>query len=255
MKKIFKFLFVITLVCLTSCASRKDIVYFQKDQVDQSKTNTTYKTVFKADDLLQITISALDIEAVKPFNLPAVTYATTTDRAVGTPQQQAYLIDNDGYIDFPVLGKLKLAGLSRTEAIDLLKNKLSPDYVKNPTINMKIINFSVTVLGDVKRPGRFTIPNERISVLEAIGLAGDLNISGIRKIVVKREEDNQIKSYELDLRSNEVFNSPAYYLQQNDVVYVEPNKPSSQDAAYNKNTGLFISIGSLIITLVSILTR
>lgn len=255
MQRIKKIVLSIIILTITSCASRKDIVYFQKDQVDQSKTNTTYRTVFKADDLLQITISALDLEAVKPFNLPAVTFATTTDRAVGTPQQQTYLIDNEGFIDFPVLGRLKLAGLSRTEAIELLKNKLSPDYVKNPTINIKITNFSITVLGDVKMPGRFTIPNERISVLEAVGLAGDLNMSGIRTIEVKREENNQIKSYKLDLRSNEVFNSPAYYLQQNDVVYVEPNKSSSQDAAYNKNTGLFISLGSVIISLISILTR
>ena len=255
MQRIKKIVLAIIVLTITSCASRKEIVYFQKDQVDQSKTNTTYKTVFKADDLLQITISALDLEAVKPFNLPAVTFATTTDRAVGTPQQQTYLIDNEGFIDFPVLGRLKLAGLSRTEAIELLKNKLSPDYVKNPTINIKITNFSITVLGDVKMPGRFTIPNERISVLEAVGLAGDLNMSGIRTIEVKREENNEIKSYKLDLRSNEVFNSPAYYLQQNDVVYVEPNRSSSQDAAYNKNTGLFISLGSVVISLISILTR
>lgn len=255
MQRIKKIVLAFIVLTITSCASRKEIVYFQKDQVDQSKTNTTYKTVFKADDLLQITVSALDLEAVKPFNLPAVTFATTTDRAVGTPQQQTYLIDNEGFIDFPVLGRLKLAGLSRTEAIELLKNKLSPDYVKNPTINIKITNFSITVLGDVKMPGRFTIPNERISVLEAVGLAGDLNMSGIRTIEVKREENNEIKSYKLDLRSNEVFNSPAYYLQQNDVVYVEPNRSSSQDAAYNKNTGLFISLGSVVISLISILTR
>ncbi|RLJ97708.1 polysaccharide biosynthesis/export family protein [Tenacibaculum discolor] len=248
-------LILITIWCISSCASRKDIVYFQKDQVNQSLTNTTYKTIFKPDDLLQITISALDMNAVKPFNLPSVTFSTTTDRAVGSPQQLSYLIDNDGYIDFPVLGKIKLAGLSRSEAIGLLKSKLSPDYLKNPTINIKIINFSITVLGDVKMPGRFTIPNERISILEAVGLAGDLNMSGIRTVKVKREENNQIKSYTLDLRSNNLFNSPAYYLQQNDVVYVEPNKATSQDAAYNKNTGLFISLGSVIISLISILTR
>ncbi|MGG6231730.1 polysaccharide biosynthesis/export family protein [Tenacibaculum sp. SDUM215027] len=255
MQRISKIVLILITMCISSCASRKDIVYFQKDQVNQSLTNTAYKTIFKPDDLLQITISALDMDAVKPFNLPAVTFSTTTDRAVGSPQQQSYLIGNNGYIDFPVLGKIKIAGLSRTEVIELLKSKLSPDYVKNPTINIKITNFSITVLGDVKMPGRFTIPNERISVLEAVGLAGDLNMSGIRVIEVKREENNQIKSYKLDLRSNNLFNSPAYYLQQNDVVYVEPNKATSQDAAYNKNTGLFISLGSVIISLISILTR
>ncbi|WGH76941.1 polysaccharide biosynthesis/export family protein [Tenacibaculum tangerinum] len=255
MQRFSKIVLVLITLCITSCAARKDIVYFQKDEVNQSQANTTYKTIFKPDDLLLITISALDMEAVKPFNLPVVAFSTTTDRAVGTPQQQSYLIDNDGFIDFPILGKIKLGGLSRPEAIDLLKSKLSPDYIINPTINIRITNFSITVLGDVKMPGRFTIPNERISVLEAIGLAGDLNMSGIRNIEVKREENNQIKSYQLDLRSNKVFNSPAYYLQQNDVVYVEPNRSSSQDAAYNKNTGLFISLGSVIISLLTLLTR
>lgn len=255
MQKVKRIFFLLLVTLLVSCASRKDIVYFQKDAIEQAKVSNTYKTIFKADDLLQITISALDLEAVKPFNLPAVSYATTTDRVVGTPQQQTYLIDNEGFIDFPLIGKIKLAGLSRSEAIDLLKGKLDPDYVKNPTINIRISNFTITVLGDVKNPGTFNIPNERITVLEGIGLAGDLNISGIREIKVHREENGQKKMYTLDLRSNKIFTSPAYYLQQNDVIYVEPNKATSQDAAYNRNAGLFISVGSVIISLIAILTR
>lgn len=250
MQKVSKIVLAIIILSITSCASKKDIVYFQNDEVDQSKIN--YKTIFKPGDLVQITISALDTEAVKPFNLTSS--SATNTNVSGTPQH-SYLINNNGYIDYPILGELKLASLTRVEAIELFKNKLSPDYIKNPTVNIKITNFSITVLGDVKMPGRFTIPNERISVLEAVGLAGDLNMSGIRTIEVKREENNQIKTYKLDLRSNKVFNSPAFYLQQNDVVYIEPNRASSQDAAYNKNTGLFISIGSILISLITILTR
>jgi len=250
MQRVSKIVLVIIILLITSCASRKDIVYFQNDEVDQSKIN--YKTIFKSGDLLQINISALDIEAVKPFNLNSSSSANTN---TSETTQHFYLINNHGYIDYPILGKLKLVNLTKSEAIDLLKNKLSPDYIKNPTVNIKITNFSITVLGDVKNPGRFTVPNERISVIEAIGLAGDLNMSGIRTIEVKREEDNQIKTYKLDLRSNKIFNSPAFYLQQNDVVYIEPNRASSQDAAYNKNTGLFISIGSILISLITILTR
>ncbi len=256
MKKTKLILFLLTSYIFTSCVSRKDIVYFQNDKIDQTKVYNSYKTVFKADDLLQINISAADLDAVKPFNLSAVTYATSTNRAIGTPQQQAYLIDNKGYINFPVLGKLKLAGLTRVEVIDLLKNKLDPDYIRNPSINITISNFSITVLGAVARPGRFTIPNERITVLEALGLAGDLDIGAVRNNVkVHREENGTKKTYELDLRSNSIFTSPAYYLQQNDVVYAEPNKPSSQDAAYNRNSGLFISIASLLITVVTLLIR
>lgn len=255
MQKVIKVALLLFLVALGSCVSKKDIVYFQNDKIEQSKVSNTYKTVFKADDLLQITVSALDLEAVKPFNLPVATYSVTTDRAIGNPVQQSYLIDNNGNINFPLLGKIKLGGLTRNEAITLLKNKLDPDYVKDPTINIRISNFSVTVLGAVKKPGTFNIPNERITVLEAIGMAGDLEISGIRTIKVHREENGKKVMHLVDLRSNSIFTSPVYYLQQNDVVYVEPNKASSQDAAYNKNTGLFISLGSLLISLITILTR
>ncbi|RBW54283.1 polysaccharide export protein [Tenacibaculum sp. E3R01] len=255
MQKVKKIVLILFVTILSSCVSKKDIVYFQNDQVEQAKVSNSYKTVFKPDDLLQITISALDIEAVKPFNLPAVTYATTTNSIMGTPKQQEYLIDNQGYISFPLIGKLKIAGLKRSEVITLLKEKLDPDYVKNPTINIRISNFKITILGDVNNPGKYNIPNERITILEAVGLGGDLSISGIRNIQVKREEGNKINTYQVDLRSNKLFTSPVYYLQQNDVVYVQPNKARSQSASYNQNTGLFISIGSVLISLISILTR
>ncbi len=241
---------------LSACVSKKKIVYFQNDTVNQTKVSNSYKTIFKPDDLLQITISALDLDAVKPFNLPAVTYATTTNSVIGTPQQQSYLVDNKGEIDFPVIGKIKIGGLTREEAIQLLKNKLDPDYIKSPTINIRIANFKITVLGDVKNPGSYTIPNERITVLEAVGLAGDLNISGRRNnVLVQREEGNKKVQYRIDLLSNDIFTSPVYYLQQNDLVYVEQNNAKSQSASYNQNTGLFISIGSVLISLISILTR
>ncbi|WBX70710.1 polysaccharide biosynthesis/export family protein [Tenacibaculum retecalamus] len=250
MQKVSKIMLTIVLLTITSCVSKKSIVYFQNDNTTQLQTNNTHKTTLKPSDLIEITISALDQEAVKPFNLPGVAANTQN-----SSQGNSYLIDSEGYIEFPLLGRIKLGSLTRVEAIAFLKRKLSPDYVKSPSVNIKISNFSVTVLGDVKRPGRFTIPNERISVIEAIGLAGDLNISGIRNIEIKREENNKIVTYLLDLRSNNIFASPAYYLQQNDIVYVSPNKATSQSASFNKNTGLFISVGSVIISLIAILTR
>lgn len=255
MQKVTKIVLLVAVTILASCVAKKDIVYFQYDQIDQTNVTNSYKTIFKSDDLLQITVSALDIEATKPFNLPAVSFATTTNRATGVPTQQTYLIDNEGNIDFPVLGKLKIAGLTRAETIAMLKDKLDPDYVKNPTINIRIANYTITVLGDVKMPGTYTIPNERITVLEAVGLAGDLNISGVRYIEVKREEGKQITTYKLDLRSNNLFTSPVYYLQQNDVVYVQPNKARYQSASANQNTGLFISIAGLIISILAIVSR
>ncbi|MCL7763373.1 polysaccharide biosynthesis/export family protein [Polaribacter sp. Z014] len=251
-----KIAILLVVLGLSSCVSNKDIAYFQFDEIDQSKVSNKFETVFKPDDLLQITISSDDIEATKPFNLPAVTYATTTNAVIGTPKQQSYLIDSKGEIDFPILGKLKLGGLSREAALQLLKGKLSPDYVANPTINISIANFKVTVYGDVKKPGTFTIPNERVSILDAIGLAGDLNISGKRdNVLVIREENNKKVKYRVNLLSNKTLTSPVFYLQQNDVVYVEHNKARIQSASSNSNTSLFISVTSLIITLVSILTR
>ncbi|MGY0425858.1 MAG: polysaccharide biosynthesis/export family protein [Polaribacter sp.] len=240
----------------SSCVSRKEIAYLQFDQIDQASVRNNYKTVFKPDDLLQITVSSDNLEAVKPFNLPAVTYATTTNSVIGTPQQQSYLIDSKGEIDFPILGKLRLGGLTREKAINLLKNKLDPAYIKNPTINIRISNFKITVQGDVRKPGTYNISNERVSILDAIGLAGDLNISGRRdNILVLREERNKKVQYRVDLRSNKILTSPVFYLQQNDIVYVEPNKAKIQSASYNQNTGLFISIGAVLISLISILTR
>lgn len=250
MQKVTKIVIGLVLLVITSCVSKKEIVYFQNDNANQSLINNTYKTIFKPNDLVQITISALNIEAVKPFNLSAA-----TSNISESPQQNSYLIDRDGYIEFPILGKIKLAGLTKNKAIALIKNKLSPDYIKDPTINIKILNFSITILGDVKTPGKFIIPNERVSVIDAVGLAGDLNISGIRILEVKREENNKIVTYNLDLRSNKIFTSPAYYLQQNDIVYVKPNKAKYQSASQNTNTSLFISLGSIIFSLIAILTR
>jgi polysaccharide export outer membrane protein len=254
MIRIRTILFLLVIV-ISSCVSNKDIAYFQFDEIEQAKVSNQFETIFKPDDLLQITISSDNIEATLPFNLPAVTFGTA-GTAAGTPKQQTYLIDSRGEIDFPILGKLKLGGVSREAALELFKQKLSPDYITNPTINISIANFKVTVYGDVNKPGTFTIPNERVSILDAIGLAGDLNISGRRdNVMVIREENNKKVKYTVNLLSNKTLTSPVFYLQQNDVVYVEHNKARIQSASANSNTTLFISVTSLIITLVSILTK
>ena len=249
-KKTLQILFSFFL--FTSCVSKKKIVYFQKDSIEQEKVSNSYRTVLKPDDLLQITVSSSDFEASKPFNLPAVSFSSNSNGLASAPSQQNHLVDSEGYIDFPVLGRIKLGGKTRKEAISYLKNKLDPDYIKNPTVNIRIANYSITVLGDVQKPGTYTISNERITILEAIGLAGDIRITGKRETIkVFREVDGQKKEYMVDVRSNKIFTSPVYYLQQNDLVYVEPNRASSQDAAYNRNTGLIISVTSILITLVN----
>lgn len=256
MKKNVLLILILLGVFTTSCISKKSIVYFQNDQIDQTKVSNNFVTIFKPDDLLQITISAQDVESVQAFNLPAVNFSASNGRAVGQPLQQNYLIDSQGYIDFPILGRLKIGGRTREDVLKMFKEKLDPDYVKNPTVNIFISNFKITVSGDVARPGTYTVPNERITIIEALGLAGDTNISAQRKNVkVIREEGNKKNIYFVDLKSNKLFTSSVYYLQQNDLIYVEPNYAKSQSAAFNQNTGLFVSIGSILISLMAVLTR
>tara|TARA_R110001606_G_scaffold24223_2_gene80419 strand:- start:870 stop:1646 length:777 start_codon:yes stop_codon:yes gene_type:complete len=258
MSNFFKKLFFVSVsvVFLSNCVSKKDIIYFQFDEIDQSKVSNKYVTFFKPDDLLEITISAKDVDAVRPFNLSAVTYSTSSNSAIGVAQKQTYLIDANGEVEIPILGRIKLGGLTRENGIALLKDKLSPDYIINPHINIRIINFKISVLGDVLVPGNYVIPNERITIIDAIGLAGDLNISGNREnILVIREENGMKVKYRINLLSNDTFISPVYYLQQNDVVVVEQNYAKMQSASSNTNTGLFISVTAVLIGLINILTR
>ena len=253
-KTFFKCLLLIGFISLSACVSKKNINYFQNDKEVTFKNGKGFALRFKSDDLLIINVSSQDLDVVKPFNLPTVAYNALTGTVNGVPKQQSYLIDEKGFIQFPVLGKLKLKGLSRVEAIKLITSKLNP-FVSDVTVNIQILNFKINVMGDVQKPGMFQVQNERITVLDALSLAGDTNISGERIVEVKRETEKGVVTGLIDLRSNKLFASPYYYLQQNDIVYVNPNKQKIQSASYNQNTGLFISIGSVLISLISILTR
>jgi len=243
----FSFLFFI-FIMLISCGSKQDIVYFQDvDEVGLSKSISQYIPTIRPDDMLTITVSALDQDAVRPFNLPTVTFGSI---GTGTTQQrqEAYLVDSNGNIDFPVLGKIKLEGLNRIQATDLIKDLLI-DYIKNPIVNIRTVNFKVTVLGEVTNPGSFTIPNERITILEALGLAGDLTIQAERRnILVIREESGKKTYNRINLTSEEVFNSPVYYLIQNDVIYVEPNNSRVKSSTVGPNVNATLGILSAIFT-------
>ena len=197
-----------------------------------------------------------DVKAALPFNLPVLASSPSAISAQGIPKLQSYLIDGKGEVEFPVLGVLKLGGLTRIEAIDLLKDKLHPNYLKDPIVNIIITNFKVTVIGDVRNSRVFQVENERVTIFDAIGMAGDLNISGVREnVTVIREEFNKKNKYVIDLRSNNIMTSPVYYLQQNDLIYIEQNTSRIQDAAYTRSTGLFISLASVLISLITVITR
>jgi polysaccharide biosynthesis/export protein len=239
-----------------SCASKKDLIYLQFDEVDQTKVNNDYQLTFKPDDLLQIIISSKDLKASFPFNLPVFANSASSSSAIGVPKLQSYLIDGNGMVELPVLGRLKLGGLTRIKAVELIKDRLYPKYLKDPIVNILITNFKVTVIGDVRTPRVFQIDNERLTIFDAIGMAGDLNISGRREnVIVVREEFGKKTKYSIDLRSNNIMTSPVYYLQQNDVIYIHQNNSKIQDAVYTRNTGLFISLASVLISLITIITR
>lgn len=254
-KAIYSSLLVITIVII-SCTSKKKMVYFQGN-LPSTEVNKNYNPVFRHDDLLSITILGQDEATVKPFNLPIVNYNNNIGGYTqGAPTLPGYLIDKDGNVELPVLGKLAIAGITRGEAIELIKEKLK-GYVVNPTVIIRILNYKVTVLGEVKNPGTFTIPNERVTLPEALGIAGDLQITAERKtVLVIRDVNGKKTEFVVDLTSKDLFNSPVYYLNQNDLVYISPNRAKMNSSVVNPaNAGIVISAVSLIITVLALITR
>lgn len=249
---------LVALVSLTSCGTRKKMVYFQeKSDSTALSTAAHFNPVFEVDDLLQIAISAEDPEAAKLFN-PIVTSGTTSNNGYvnGIPAQNGYLVDAAGNIQLPIIGTIAVAGKNRMELIDTIQQRLN-GYLKNPTVQVQIQNFKITVLGGVQNPGTFKIPNERITLLEAIGLAGDLKMTGVRKnVLVIRDSLGMKKEYRIDLTKKDIFQSPAYYLKQNDVVYVEPNAAGRSEGTVWRTTGsIFISITSLVVTSIALIVK
>ncbi len=256
---IFRFSpFLVLFLLLTSCVSKKEVIYLQDIESIASNTEKLYSTtVIQPNDLLNINVSAFDMEAVAPFNLIMPTRPQQNQQIENstTSQKLNYLVSNDGTIEFPVLGTVNVGGLTRQELTSKLKKKISA-YVKNPIINVAIVNYKVTVLGEVSRPGTFTIPDEHITLLEALGRAGDMTIFGKRdNIIVLREKDG-VKSHSIvDITKSDFLYSPYYFLQQNDVIYVQPNSAQISSAAYNRNSSVYISIASVLISLIVVISR
>ena len=252
--KLYKTISVFALwIFVSSCVTSKEIIYFQDEPVSKSNQMDVVNSaiVYKPNDLLFISVGG-DKDAVAPFNLPAISYSTTEIDANGQLKMPTYLVDTDGNIEYPVLGTIKLADLTRMQATALLKNKLA-EYVKDPIVNIRLINFTVTVLGEVNAPGTFTIEDERISLTEALGLAGDMTIHGKREnVLLIRENDGKKQFTQFDLTSINVVNSPNYYLQQNDVLYVQQNKAKVRSASYNQNNGIIISAVGTLATILAI---
>lgn len=239
----------------SSCASRKDLVYFQPDSTSLHTAYELNAPKLQAGDILAISVTADDVRATIPFNQVSPYQGSSGAIQNTNPFIPTYAIDVNGDIDFPKIGKVRLAGKTRTQAMDFLKERIKP-FIIDPGISMEIRNFRVTVLGEVKTPGTFSVNNDRITILEALGLAGDLTINGVRKnVMVVREQNGKKEEFRVDLTKRDALNSPVYYLAQNDVVYVEPNGARIQSSKYTQNTSIFVSIASVVITVISVLTR
>lgn len=240
---------------LFSCASNKKIPYFKgiTEQDSLMGTSTLYEARIVTGDMLTIVVSGMEPLAVAPFNLPIITYTSPGTRQISTtPTFQPYLVDINGEISFPVIGKLKVAGLKKSEAVDLITSKLS-SYLKDPIVTIQFLNYKVTVLGEVNRPGSYTINNERVSILEALGLAGDMTVYGKRdNVLLIREADGKKQFVRLNLNSLNPLSSPYYYLQQNDVIYVEPNATKLRSAA-SLNVSLWLSAVSTLASTVTVI--
>ncbi|MDD4820735.1 MAG: polysaccharide biosynthesis/export family protein [Flavobacteriales bacterium] len=271
MKTLKTIISLIVVFLLVGCASQKDVVYLQ--DLGNTDKNIGMKQTFdikiQPDDLLGITVNSRDITFAAQFNMPLVGYqlgrsttSMTAEQATTTNTLQGYLVDEKGDINFPVFGKIRVAGMTRTQLSKLLEDRLRDDsgdggaYLKDAIVTVKYLNFKISVLGEVNRPGNFSLNSDRITIFEALALAGDMNIYGQRdNVMVLRDNGNgQTKSYSVNLKSSNVLNSPAYYLQQNDVVYVIPNNIKAQQSGINQNNNVsvWLSIAS-VLTSVAIL--
>ena len=251
--------YLILLLTMFSCKPKENMVYMEKEKnIAESKINQAvfYGAHIQSGDVLEIKVTAFDENAVRPFNLYSMNNSTSPGQMNGQTAQlapQGYLVDNEGFIYFPVLGKLYIKGMTLAQLrADLEKRLLT--YLAEPLVSIKQLNFNITVLGEVKKPGQYTNPSDKITVLQALGLAGDMTDYGNRtNVKLIREEEGVSKTYVIDFTDKNITSSPYYYMQQNDVLYVEPDMIKKKSANIDPNRGLVFQIGGVALGVASIL--
>lgn len=247
------------IMLLSGCSSTKDVAYFQNSSsVNLDASKYLYDARIMPKDVLTITVSTTDADAAVPFNMTVPTPLTQGQRSsYSQALLQSYLVDNNGNIDFPKVGSIHLGGLTKSEAEKLIQDKIKPymNEQENPIVTVRMTNYKISVLGEVNRQGMYTVGNEKINILEALALAGDLTIYGVRTNVklIREDATGEKTMHVLDLTDANIINSPYYYLQQNDIVYVEPNKVKAQNSSVGSMTTLWFSATSILISLTSLL--
>lgn len=265
----------LTLFLLASCGTSKNIVYFQDLRPGESeiKLSEALEIAIRPEDKISIIVNSRDPQLSALFNLPYVSRSigalssstggsSDGNLSGGNQGISGYTVDQEGNIDFPVLGKVYVAGMKREELAAYLKNELiTKNLVKDPIVTVEFMNLCVSVLGEVNSPGRYAIDRDRFTLLDALSLAGDLTIYGNRKkVMILRKEGEVQRVYGVDLTSGDyVYTSPAYYLQQNDVVYVEPNGVKSRESTVNGNTvrsaSFWMSLASFLTSIIVLITN
>ncbi len=254
-------LFLTIATALASCTSYKNVPYLQDIEAVNvaAQQNVPYDARIMPKDLLTITVNTTDPEASAPFNLVTQTVlnAGSNNQLNTQAALQQYLVDNTGKIDFPVIGTLQVGGLTKREAETMLKEKLIPYLKEEPIVTVRMINYKISVLGEVNKAGTFTISNEKVNVLEALAMAGDMTVYGIRENVKLIREDATGKQqiYTLDLTKSDIVLSPYYYLQQNDILYVTPNKTKAKNSDIGSSTTLWFSATSILVSIASLLVN
>lgn len=261
---LFAMLFAVLL--LGGCAASRQVNYFQDIDFDNAYTPEKVADIHvRSGDKLSIIIKSKNADLSDLFNLSTGTHRVGYSQASSLNQSQyvsLYTVNSSGMIDFPVLGELSIAGKNREQIADIVKQKLiDSELVLDPVVTVEFANLFVTVLGEVNKPGRYDIDRDKITILDALGMAGDLTIYGNRnKVIVLRDKDDKQVPYRIDLTSlNELYASPAFYLRQNDIIYVEPNNTRARQSTVNGNTirssSFWISVGSLLTSLLILFVR
>jgi polysaccharide export outer membrane protein len=263
MKKLsYFFLAAVAMLTVTSCSTPKNVAYIQNsDYIDYSNSEFLYDARIMPKDILTVTINTVNPEASAPFNLivrPTLTSVTSNIPTSGGALQ-TYLVDNDGCIDFPVVGKLQVGGLTKSMCEKLIHDKIKRymNADENPIVTVRMSNYKISVIGEVNRPGMFTVDNEKINIFEALAKAGDLSIYGVRDRVklIRENAKGRKEIHTVNLNDANIVNSPYYYLQQNDVVYVEPNSVKAKNSAIGTSTTIWISVTGALVSLASLIVN
>nr|WP_320059189.1 polysaccharide biosynthesis/export family protein [uncultured Bacteroides sp.] len=258
MKKLNFALLLLLPLAFAACTSYKTVPYLQNDSiVNQTKQMPTlYDARIQPKDLLTIAVSTSQAELAVPFNLTVPSIIITGQQNLTSqPSMQSYLVDNKGNVDFPIVGTIRLGGLTKGEAETLIKGKLKTYLKEEPIVNVRLINYKISVIGEVTHPNTFTVANEKVNVFEALALAGDLTIYGLRNNVklIREDENGAKKIVTLNLNDAALVLSPYYYLQQNDILYVTPNKAKAKTSDITASTSLWVSATSILVSVASLL--